>query len=126
MAAQSDPPAGDGLEHALVGALDAVLARRATGQDRVELLKGLRSQLEKVLTEAPISEDALAAIAFRVRLAALCDAEITRLERALCAAIPAQSAATGPKWPGWHGSRRRCALRPKGVSWARKGRPVPL
>jgi hypothetical protein len=50
MAAQSDPPAGDGLAQALAVALDAVLRRRAAGQDRVELLKRLRSQLEKVLT----------------------------------------------------------------------------
>jgi hypothetical protein len=80
MAAQSDPPAGDGLAQALAVALDAVLRRRAAGQDRVELLKRLRSQLEKVLTEAPVTGDALEAIAFRARLAALCDAEIAKLE----------------------------------------------
>jgi hypothetical protein len=80
MEAQSDLPAGDGLAQALAVAFDVVLRRRAAGHDRVELLKRLRSQLERVLTEAPITGDALEAIAFRARLAALCDAEIAKLE----------------------------------------------
>jgi hypothetical protein len=68
------------LEQALATALHTVLRQRAAVGGQAETLKILRSQLEKVLTEAPISKDALEAIAFRARLAALCDAEITRLE----------------------------------------------
>jgi hypothetical protein len=44
------------------------------------MLRLLRSQLDEVLAEAPINGNAVEAIAFRARLAALCDAEIARLE----------------------------------------------
>jgi hypothetical protein len=80
MSDQLDPSAGDGLERALAVAIDMVLRRRAAGQSRAETLKVLRWQLEMALAEAPITGDTLDAIAFRARLAALCDAEITRLE----------------------------------------------
>jgi hypothetical protein len=80
MSDQLDSSAGDGLEQALAVAIDAVLMRRAVGQSQAETLKVLRWQLEMALAEAPVTGDALDAIAFRARLAALCDAEITRLE----------------------------------------------
>jgi hypothetical protein len=80
MSDQLGPAAGDGLEQALAVAIDMVLRRRAAGQSRAETLKALRWQLEMALAEAPVTGDALDAIAFRARLAALCDAEITRLE----------------------------------------------
>jgi hypothetical protein len=77
---QLAPSAGDGLEQALAVAIEMVLKRRAAGQSQAETLKVLRWQLETVLAEAPITGDTLGTIAFRARLAALCDAEITRLE----------------------------------------------
>jgi hypothetical protein len=80
MKAQRNSLAGDGLERALAVALDAVLRRKAAGQDQVETLKALRWQMGRVLAEAPVTGDALEAIAFRARLAALCDAEIAKLE----------------------------------------------
>jgi hypothetical protein len=80
MKAQRNPLAGDGLERALAVALDAMLRRRVAGQGQVETLKTLRWQMDRVLTEAPITGDTLEAIAFRARLAALCGAELAKLE----------------------------------------------
>jgi hypothetical protein len=77
---QLHPSAGDGLEQALAAAMDMVLRRREAGQSRAETLKVLRWQLETALAEAPVTGNALDEIAFRARLAALCAAEITRLE----------------------------------------------
>jgi hypothetical protein len=77
---QSNPSAGDGLEQAIALALDKVLRRREAGQSRAEALKVLRWQPETAIAEAPVTGDTLGAIAFRARLAALCAAEITRLE----------------------------------------------
>jgi hypothetical protein len=75
-----DPPSSDGLEHALTVAFETVLRRREGGQGQAKMLRLLRSQLEEVLAEAPINGNALEAIALRARLAALCDAELAKLE----------------------------------------------
>jgi hypothetical protein len=77
---QMPSPSADGLEGALAVAFEAVLRRREGGQDQAEMLRLLRRQLEEVLAKAPINGNALEAIAFRARLAALCDAEIAKLE----------------------------------------------
>jgi hypothetical protein len=77
---QLHSPSADGLERALAVVFEAVLRRREGGQDQAKMLRLLRSQLDEVLAEAPINGNAMEAIAFRARLAALCDAEIARLE----------------------------------------------
>ncbi|WP_424140333.1 hypothetical protein [Roseomonas chloroacetimidivorans] len=77
---QFDLPSRDRLEQALATALQTVLRQRAAVEGQAETLKILRSQLGKVLAEAPFEGDAIETIAVRARLAALCDAEITKLE----------------------------------------------
>jgi hypothetical protein len=77
---QFDPSIDDRLEQALAIAVQTVLKRRSAIGEQAETLKVLRWQLEKVLAQAPISGDALEAIAFRARLAALCEAEIAKVE----------------------------------------------
>jgi hypothetical protein len=68
------------LEQALATALHTVLRQRAAVGGQAETLKILRRQLGKVLAEAPFEGDAIEAIAFRARLAALCGTEIAKLE----------------------------------------------
>lgn len=63
----------------LAGALDEMLRRRR-GSARLPLIHALRSQMERVLTEAPIKGDPVKAIALRTRMAALFDAEFSRME----------------------------------------------
>jgi hypothetical protein len=77
---QLDPWSEDGLEQAIALALDAVLRRRLVGRNQAEMLKVLRWQLEKVLAEAPSEGDAMEVLTVRARLAALCAAEITKIE----------------------------------------------
>jgi hypothetical protein len=80
MGDQLHPPSADGLKQALALTLEAVLRRREGGQDQAEMLRLLRRQIEQLLVEAPINGNTLEAIAFRARFAALCEAEIARLE----------------------------------------------
>lgn len=78
----AEPPEDD-LEwvvaRAVAGALDVILKRTAPGE-RLALIRTLRAQMEQVLAEAPVTGDPVEAIAMRTRLAALFDAEFTRLE----------------------------------------------
>ncbi|TPG37718.1 hypothetical protein EAH89_29865 [Roseomonas nepalensis] len=79
-----DPPEDD-LDRlvaaSIAGALEVMLRRSAAG-DRLELIRTLRGQMEQVLAEAPVRGDLVRGIALRTRLAALFDAEFTRLEAA--------------------------------------------
>ena len=83
MDASADPP--DDLElmvaASLAGALEAMLSR-SKNDDRLSLIRILRSQMTRVLAEAPIKGDPVRAIALRTRMAALFDAEFTRMEEA--------------------------------------------
>ena len=79
-----DPPEDDldrMVAASIAGALEAMLRRTEAG-DRLELIRTLRAQMERVLAEAPVRGDPMKAIALRTRLAALFDAEFTRLEAA--------------------------------------------
>lgn len=81
----SDLPPEDGLEQmvaaSLAGALEGMLSR-SEEEDRLALIRTLRSQMARVLAEAPIKGDAVKAIALRTRMAALFKAEFTRMEAA--------------------------------------------
>jgi hypothetical protein len=77
---QLHSPSANGLERALAVAFEAVLRRRRGRQDQAEMLRLLRWQLEQLLVEAPINGNALEAIVFRARLAALCEDGIAKLE----------------------------------------------
>lgn len=78
-------PQEDGLERmvaaSLAGALEGML-KRSEAADRRVLLQTLRSQMTKVLSEAPLKGDITRAIALRARMAAMFDAEFTRMEAA--------------------------------------------
>lgn len=79
-----DPPEDDldrMVAASIAGALEALLRRTEAG-DRLELIQTLRAQMERVLAEAPVRGDPIKGIALRTRLAALFDAEFTRLEAA--------------------------------------------
>jgi hypothetical protein len=75
-----DPASEDGLEKAVAVALEVVLRRGEGEYERAEMLKVLRWQLGHVLAKTPVEGDALQAIAFRARLAALFNAEFDRCE----------------------------------------------
>ncbi|WP_140887921.1 hypothetical protein [Muricoccus nepalensis] len=79
-----DPPE-DELDRlvaaSIAGALEAMLRRTEAGE-RLALIRTLRGQMETVLAEAPVRDDPVKGIALRTRLAALFDAEFTRLEAA--------------------------------------------
>ena len=79
----SRPQQGEGsdrmIARSLKAALETILARSEEG-DRLALLQTLRSQMEQVLAEAPVSGDTVQAIALRSDLAALFEAEFTRQE----------------------------------------------
>lgn len=82
MGEEYDPPEDDlgrMVAASIAGALEAMLRRTEAG-DRLGLIRTLRAQMERVLAEAPVRGDPLKAIALRTRLAALFDAEFTRLE----------------------------------------------
>ena len=78
-------PPEDGLEQmvaaSLAGALEGMLRRNEEG-DRLSLIRTLRSQMARVLAEAPIKGDPVKAIALRTRMAALFEAEFARMEAA--------------------------------------------
>ncbi|TPG44307.1 hypothetical protein EAH89_27310 [Roseomonas nepalensis] len=63
----------------LAEAMDVMLGRTAEG-DQPSLIRTLRTQMERVLTESPVGGDPLQAIAVRSRLAVLFDAEFARHE----------------------------------------------
>ena len=79
----SRPQRGEGSDQmialALREALETILRRSEEG-DRLALLRTLRSQVEQVLAEAPVSGHTVQAIALRSDLAALFDAEFARQE----------------------------------------------
>ena len=81
----SDPQPGDDLGRmvaaSLEGALEGML-RRSKESDRLALIRTLRSQMERVLAEAPVKGDPLTAIALRTRMAALFEGEFSRMEAA--------------------------------------------
>ena len=84
MSEEYDPPENDFdrlVAASVAGALEALLRRIESG-DRLELIRTLRAQMERVLAEAPVRGDPVKEIAMRTRLAALFDAEFTRLEAA--------------------------------------------
>lgn len=68
------------LPEAMARALEAMLRRRGSGTDRLVLLRSLRSQMNQALAEAPLTPAGVEKIAARARLAAIFDAECTRLE----------------------------------------------
>ena len=82
----SDLPPEDGLEQmvaaSLAGALESMLSRSEEG-DRLTLIRTLRSQMARVLSEAPIKGDPVKAVALRTRMAALFEAEFARMEAAV-------------------------------------------
>ncbi|WP_043840171.1 hypothetical protein [Muricoccus aerilatus] len=81
----SDLPPEDGLEQmvaaSLAGALEGMLSRSEEG-DRLSLIRTLRSQMARVLAEAPIKGDPVKAVALRTRMAALFEAEFAHMEAA--------------------------------------------
>ncbi|WP_140885421.1 hypothetical protein [Muricoccus nepalensis] len=83
MTERSDTQSGEDLARmvaaSLQGALEAML-RRNTESGRLPLIRTLRSQMERVLAEAPVTGDPVKAIALRTRMAALFDAEFSRME----------------------------------------------
>lgn len=78
---QHDDDLGRMVAAPLAEALEAMLRRSKDG-DKIPLIRTLRSQIERVLAEAPIKEDPVKTIALRTRMAALFDAEFTRMEAA--------------------------------------------
>ena len=81
----ADQPPEDNLARmvaaSLAGALDGMVKRSEEG-DRLSLIRTLRSQMGQVLAEAPVKGDLVKAITLRTRMAALLDAEFTRMEAA--------------------------------------------
>ena len=79
----SRPQQGEGSDQmialALREALETILSRNEEGK-RLTLLQTLRSQMEQVLVEAPVSGHTVRAIALRSDLAVLFDAEFARKE----------------------------------------------
>ena len=79
----SRPQQGEGSDRmialSLRAALETILGRSEDG-DRLALLRTLRSQMEQVLAEAPVSRHTVQAIALRSDLAVLFDAEFAHQE----------------------------------------------
>ena len=71
------------LRKAVARAPSALLRGRNPGEDQAGLLAGLRTQLRRVMADAPVSGSAVEAIAVRARLAALRDDEMSKLEARL-------------------------------------------
>jgi hypothetical protein len=75
-------PQEDGLEQmvaaSLAGAIEGMLLR--SEGNRLTLIRTLRSQMARVLAEAPIKGDPVTAVALRSRMAALFEAEFARME----------------------------------------------